>query len=775
MKRDSTRDTFDRCKHYTRVLMQQGRVQLDADWNEQAAILLHYLQALAADLIGPYAGLGDGFKIEQRLNQDGNPIQNDFLIKAGHYYVHGILCENEWPCAYYTEQPDYPVPDTEKLEANKTYLIYLDVWERHITHIEDDSIREVALGGPDTATRAKVVWQVKTQPVESGTDCSDIQSDWNVRAQQWQAEHRGLLEARAKIPEDIALTDPCITPPEAHFRGAENQLYRVEIHGGTAEEEATLKWSRENGSVIFPIRRLQGKVVTLEHLGRGKRFGLEVGDWVEIADDDSVLQGRADRLLQVDAIEPVDMTVTLKLPEGADLPVYDEQSTKHPLLRRWDHKAGSRRTEGEPELANDGALLVKENDWLTLEDGVQIWFQSVSPEEENRDERHIYRTGDYWLIPARTATGDVEWPGPPEAPEAIPPHGIVHHYAPLAVISLNASGVVTEIADCRIPRTIVVDCNADVRKTLGEALEKAKPGDTIRVRGTCVDTVTIVTDRLTLEGVPDEEGRGATIEGVSIEGVKRTVITIEGARGVTIRNLTVQGGLNGICARRGTTVTLEGVTADGNDEDGFAIVENSTAQISNCTARDNGDDGFTVARASSATFTGTITSEGNADDGLSILLSSSGNFFEATVMANNNGRSETFDAFIIGDGIRVTDASHLIVTNSTVNVRGNANDGIAVARTSTFAAFAGADDGPVEIFVEENGQLSGEVPEGEPGDGVQVREVSSFTASGSKTMLTVRKNARYGFNVSDSSDTNFFGAHVSSEDNAQGDVGVTLG
>ena len=47
MKGDFTRDTFDASNHFTRVLMQQGRVQLDADWNEQTAILLHYLQSLA--------------------------------------------------------------------------------------------------------------------------------------------------------------------------------------------------------------------------------------------------------------------------------------------------------------------------------------------------------------------------------------------------------------------------------------------------------------------------------------------------------------------------------------------------------------------------------------------------------------------------------------------------------------------------------------------------------------------------------------------------------
>ena len=55
MKGDFTRDTFDPLKHFSRVLMQQGRVTLDADFNEQAAIELRYLHTLARDVIGPYA------------------------------------------------------------------------------------------------------------------------------------------------------------------------------------------------------------------------------------------------------------------------------------------------------------------------------------------------------------------------------------------------------------------------------------------------------------------------------------------------------------------------------------------------------------------------------------------------------------------------------------------------------------------------------------------------------------------------------------------------
>ena len=58
MKGDFTRETFNKSKHFSRVLMQQGRVLLDADFNEQSAIILHYLRTLAADLFGPYKAIG---------------------------------------------------------------------------------------------------------------------------------------------------------------------------------------------------------------------------------------------------------------------------------------------------------------------------------------------------------------------------------------------------------------------------------------------------------------------------------------------------------------------------------------------------------------------------------------------------------------------------------------------------------------------------------------------------------------------------------------------
>jgi len=365
--------------------------------------------------------------------------------------VDGILCENYLvdkdgkPLEVtYTGQTDYPLTKEAMLEVGKSYLVYLDVWERHLTYVEVEdvqgsviSIREVALSGPDTATRAQVVWQVKVintlpdqkTPIPPGKE--PVLAAWPGWVTNWQPGNRGLLKARAIKPESADAENPCITPPESRYRGAENQLYRVEIHkGGTAAEVATFKWSRENGSVIFPIVGVEDKGYLVTGLGCDPRSCLEPGDWVEFVNDDITLQNIANPLLKVDSIDPD--TNTVKFPVLPSVP----DKAKHPFLRRWDQKDTDNYTPNE-----NGVTIVEGDNYIELEDGVQIQFQPGAK----------YRTGDYWLIPARTATGDVEWPGPKNAPEPKEPDGITHHYAPLWIILVDAAGAVTADPnrDCR--------------------------------------------------------------------------------------------------------------------------------------------------------------------------------------------------------------------------------------------------------------------------------------------------------------------------------------
>jgi hypothetical protein len=548
MKADLTRDTFHPFKHFDRVLMQQGRVQLDADWNEQAGILLHYVRTLAANLIGPAGGPEGnlGFGIMPLV-----PLSTaDFQIGFGDYYVDGLLCQADFiptaisstsstgvfqvmnwrsdfeltPIPYFEVFDDTPgttnIPvavtisnplksssqvtvnpsvagssfstfANPKLRRRITYLhqpdyvysttagaisppplpsgecqIYLDVWERVITYAEDDSIREVALGGPDTAARTKLVWQVKWMQAPTGANAGDECATFQSLYEQLQPANRGWLQAMAK--QGSPSTDPCIINPNASYTGPENQLYRVEINraGGpwngadsTDGASATFKWSRENGSVIYPIASGGGTAsVAVETLGRDDRFGLTPGEFVEVQDDRSVLMNLPGNLLAVQGIDSSTLTVSLG---GTPDAVLGSDESLHPLLRRWDQAEGDP-AEGGLTLANDNAAFVQEGVWLTLEDGVQIRFQpgagAPTPTQPNLNQ---YRTGDYWLIPARTATGDVEWPkvtdphGNPETdaqgnpiPIAVPPHGITHHYAPLAAVSVAPNGV-TPQPDCR--------------------------------------------------------------------------------------------------------------------------------------------------------------------------------------------------------------------------------------------------------------------------------------------------------------------------------------
>jgi len=421
MKGDFTRHTFDRSKHYSSVRMQQGRVQLDADWNEQRDIDAHHDQTAHRDVIGSCgAPLHDaGFFIQ--------PQGDNLLIGAGRYYVDGILCENEADVLY-TAQEDFPGATLPPSDGPGRYIVYLDVWQRHITALEDPDIREVALGGPDTATRMKTVWQVRLVRVGdlgAPLHCLSEPDAWLATI----APSTGQMQARSQ-PGGTA-SDPCIIPPGAGYRRLENQLYRVEIHQGGALGVATFKWSRDNGAIVTAWLDQDGDDLTVSSLGRDKTLGFANGQWVELTDDTHELNdepGTLVRLInaegQILTIDPATATGTV---DRADFP-------SNPKVRRWDM----------PEGPITVTIPVTNDGWIPLEDGIEVRFQAGS-----------FETGDYWQIPARTllGDGDIEWPhdaSSPPQPLAQLPHGIRHHYCRLAVVDFNqGTWTAVDDGDCR--------------------------------------------------------------------------------------------------------------------------------------------------------------------------------------------------------------------------------------------------------------------------------------------------------------------------------------
>ena len=453
VKGDFSRLTFAEENHYRRVLMQQGRVEIDADGNEQIAIENHRAATTATDVIGqagyPMGTLPNGNPVggfALGLNAAGS----DLTISPGRMYVDGLLVENDTPDATLLAQPDMPGATTlTAFGATQPgiYVAYLDVWERLITALDNPAIRESALGGSDTSVRTKLVWQLKLAFLEAAPGSGAPLPSCASAGEPWlpAAASTGTLAAGSAGP---GASMPCALPPETGYQRLENQLYRVEIHQPGPDGTATFKWSRENGSVVTlisappttggaaPPTTVTGPTFWVTGLSDDSTLGLQAGDWVELTDDSSELTVGYGPLYQV-ATTPSDgqhVTITAATAPTATLSL-------HPKLRRWD-QSGTGLGQG---------ITVTTAAPILLEGGVQVQFSAGT-----------YQTGDYWLIPARTATsvqqGFVEWPVDASFnPVAQPPLGIKHHYAKLGLVELSAAGTLTGLGtatvptDCRLP------------------------------------------------------------------------------------------------------------------------------------------------------------------------------------------------------------------------------------------------------------------------------------------------------------------------------------
>lgn len=379
MKGDFSRFTFRPRKRYTSVRLQQGRVVLDSDWNEQAAVREHLERVRFEDVVGTSAvPHGAGFSVT-----DGG---TGLTLSAGRIYAGGLACELDDPTPLETLVRNPLTPAT-----GRTDLLYLDAWERHVTAVDDPELLDVALGGADTTTRLKAAWTIGVVEGVGSASCSDAAS---LLPQQ----PNGMMGAAAP----------------GGYKGTENRLYRVEIHDGGALGTATFKWSRDNGSVVFAVEEFLSPESLRLAPRRDAGSGLAVGDWVEVSGEESEAVGTVGTLARIADVR--DRTATV---------VLDRDGSRHsselrPRIRRWDQRTDS--------------TVPVTTDWVELEDGIEVQFSGGE-----------FRSGDYWTVPARPATGSIEWP------EDRPPDGIEHRLCPLALVTWEPAenGWKPTIRDCR--------------------------------------------------------------------------------------------------------------------------------------------------------------------------------------------------------------------------------------------------------------------------------------------------------------------------------------
>jgi hypothetical protein len=435
---DFSRVLDPRPGRHTAVWAQQGRLQLDADLNEQTAIVLDYLRTLAVDLIGPFGGHihRAGFEVSL-APAPGQANRLTVKLSEGHYYVFGLRCEAPAP-----EHRHGPIDlGQHELPA----IVELLVWEQTVGPIQEPALIEPALGlgAPDTALRSRVTWRVHATRHLAGAERHLAQEPPEEIVEAYAAHPqdrlgRPRLRAHATV---AAVPDPDLQPAPvgSAYCGVENQLYRVEVHTGGGAGEATFKWSRDNGSVALALESIADptdegqRTATLAGRWRDAAAGLSAGDWVELVDDHWAPAGEPTILLLVEQVTLATREVRLLGPPDGPRAA----GLRHPFLRRWDQHSS--------ELGEDNAIPLREvtgeedeePEWIDLEDGVQIQFAACGAR---------YQRGDYWLIPARTAIGGVLWPTNSDgAPEARQPDGPARHRAPLALVRSPASEDVVDL------------------------------------------------------------------------------------------------------------------------------------------------------------------------------------------------------------------------------------------------------------------------------------------------------------------------------------------
>jgi hypothetical protein len=313
------------------------------------------------------------------------------LEDAGRMHVDGYPCVQIHDTLYsmQADPTDPPITTPAPGTGTREDIVYLDVWEEPVTFVEDPDIREIALGGPDTSTRQRL------------RQCVRVSQGGPMPA--GDGRGHGLLAT------------------EGAYTGRDNRLFRVEIEEAGELGTATFRWSNENASTIARV------IATIES---GSRT-IVVEDGSALLARDFVLIRCGLRQERARIASVLDDVITL------DDPVTDTyELADRPRVERWNAF-----DVAIPPDADDPLVSVT----IPLEDGVRVRFGG-------RD----LRRGDYWTFRTRYLARDQSAGVDPntriEDLGFVRPHGVRHHYAPLAKITRTEddAGRINQIKDLRL-------------------------------------------------------------------------------------------------------------------------------------------------------------------------------------------------------------------------------------------------------------------------------------------------------------------------------------
>jgi Family of unknown function (DUF6519) len=616
MPSDKSRSSHDIRYNYSGVVTQQGRVILDRDFNALQQIVNGEIEAGALDIIGPCGTPDNGFAVSLAASgQTSPPLWSppaplsppgvepfDFLVSPGTMYLGGeravlptVRQNGEIATYSYFDQPDWINPTnpfgSDKFSnfsrALRFEAVYLHVVEQEVSAAEDPDLLDVALGGPDTTQRLRLMRYIRRQSTPDNT-CADAFTDvvngFGVRGLTFDAASMRLLPAaklQVSFTETQAVSDPCDPTASGGYLGEDNQLIRVQIvtPGSAASpvQQPTLAWGYDNASFIYRVAKLPaGATANVSTLQLGSNpvdaFHTPIqGQLVEVLRTTAVLESEPDQTAAPGSqstivrcvAEPIGKFFTLARPYDPSTQTVVLNGTlpseyaidPNPLFMRvWQGQVAFDPTGGTPaqltDLTNQG-----------MPPGLQVAI-TVAPGSGAPVAAPV---GAYWMIAVRPSTPQGVYPEQLLVTPQ-PPDGPRQWICPLAVIDWTGATASPSgqpvVTDCRQTFDNLVDlskrgagcCRVSVSpnnlgagKTLQSVIDQAvgvTQGVTV-----CLNPGVYIFDqplrlsaqhsRLTLEACGGKvvfEPAQAHDPATFSDGL----IVVEGAAGVTLRGIDIQ-------------------------------------------------------------------------------------------------------------------------------------------------------------------------------------------------------------------------------------------
>jgi hypothetical protein len=374
---DRARISYDKTREYRSVVAQQGRVTLEADVNEEAVIAAEALRYETIDIIGPTGTPDNGYLVS--VDAAGNLTVGSGIMYVGGWrmrFPQPVLVANqpEW-----IDQPPQPWTQNEK---RGLYVIALLVTEQEVQAVEDQALREVALGGPDTAGRTRLMQHIVAVPTGDDT-CAAVLKDWDrtlkplglaLHPDTFALDFDAGLQVSFYPPAGPA--DPCCPPAQGGYLGADNQLVRVTVTSyDPTTHTGTLLWGWNNASFLYRATLVDPtanpQILTLSPAPVDSEHTPQINQVIEVLRSTMVLGNPAD--LNFIAAPEGDVitlasagtvfdptTKQLTLPAGANLTGAYATDTSPLFVRLW--QAEVKFTDGTPvQLDSVSGLAVTIN------------------------------------------------------------------------------------------------------------------------------------------------------------------------------------------------------------------------------------------------------------------------------------------------------------------------------------------------------------------------------------------------------------------------------